>query len=263
MFTSSVLFVGLVDSSAFCAVQSCNARPTNRADHSVGVLRMSNSDPWNRLAVAPGDRYGRFTIVEETVRIYQSGTTRRQFICKCDCGIIRTVLLNNLRSGTTKSCGCLRRGGYPTHGYARRQGKGPTYNTWMRMRNRCRNPHCKDYEYYGGRGISVCERWNSFEAFLEDMGERPSASHSIDRIDHNGNYEPKNCRWATVKEQRRNMRSNILLEYNGETLCISEWADRIGMARGTLSARILRLGWNAEKALTTPPHRAELKGGAT
>ncbi len=125
-----------------------------------------------------------------------------------------------------------------------------THVIWMTMRQRCRDTNAKDYARYGGRGIKVCERWESFENFLADMGERP-AGMSIERDDNDGDYTPDNCRWATRSEQQRNRRSNVLLTHDGVTLCVAEWAIRTGINRMTLHTRIDR-GWPTDKALTTP-----------
>lgn len=131
------------------------------------------------------------------------------------------------------------------------------------MIRRCENPKTFGFARYGGRGIRVCERWrNSFTAFLADMGERPSASHSLDRINTNGNYEPENCRWATRLQQNRNSRNNTLIEWNGETLCIAEWAERTGISKFVLSMRLLR-GWSIERTLTFPVSRSRQKVGDT
>ncbi|MGN8062766.1 hypothetical protein ACTJK4_14000 [Ralstonia sp. 22111] len=132
------------------------------------------------------------------------------------------------------------------------QSNSPTWKSWRSMRDRCGNPGSRSYSDYGGRGISVCERWNLFENFLADMGERPSRRHSIDRYPNtDGNYEPTNCRWATPAEQARNRRSNRVLNFRGESKCVSAWADAIGIDRLTLQRR-LYLGWSVERALTTP-----------
>ena len=129
--------------------------------------------------------------------------------CVCDCGNIGSYFLFNLKSGKTKSCGCLykeSRATNVTHGHS----KTPLYVCWKSMKSRCYNKNRKDYYLYGGRGIIVCDRWiNSYENFLSDMGEKPSAEYSIDRIDVNGNYEPSNCRWATPTEQRLNQRKTL------------------------------------------------------
>jgi hypothetical protein len=117
------------------------------------------------------------------------------------------------------------------------------------MINRCKNTSQKAFPRYGGRGIVVCDRWTKFENFYADMGERP-IGHTLDRIDNDLGYEPGNCRWATVSEQNRNKRSNHVIEYNGEKLCISEWARRVGIDGKTIRRR-LDVGWSVEKALTT------------
>lgn len=125
-----------------------------------------------------------------------------------------------------------------------------TFKTWDSMRQRCRNPDNKDFANYGGRGISVCDRWNEFQTFLADMGERPSGM-TLDRIDVNGNYEPSNCRWATPKAQSRNKRNNVVVEFDGQQMTVAEWAEKTGIERKTLEYRI-RAGWRPERALTTP-----------
>lgn len=119
------------------------------------------------------------------------------------------------------------------------------------MKTRCYNERAADYPDYGGRGIAICDRWRDrFEAFLEDMGTRPSSLHSIDRKDTNGNYEPDNCRWATAKQQANNRRETIYIEAFGESLTISGWAERRGIARDTLKARLYRMP--PERALSRP-----------
>lgn len=117
--------------------------------------------------------------------------------------------------------------------------KGPEYVAWVSMKTRCHNPRSLNYRGYGSRGIKVCVRWlHSFANFLADMGPRPSKLHSLDRIDNDGNYNPGNCRWATHVEQQQNTRNNRRLTYNGETLCLSEWARRLGIGRTSLRCRL-------------------------
>lgn len=127
----------------------------------------------------------------------------------------------------------------------------PEYRVWQHLKRRCENPNNPAYKYYGGRGIKVCKRWQSYENFLEDMGRRPSLQHSIDRRDNNGNYEPSNCRWATKQEQARNSRNNHMMTIGELTLPMWEWVERTGISRGVMKNRI-RKGWSDEQTLTTP-----------
>jgi hypothetical protein len=125
------------------------------------------------------------------------------------------------------------------------------------MRQRCLNPKSDSYHKYGARGISICERWNVFENFLSDMGPRPSPRHSIDRIDNNGNYEPGNCRWATIDQQSYNKRSNILISALGITLHLKKWSDRTGISATTIRNR-LKKGWPTDMAVSAPSARREI-----
>jgi hypothetical protein len=131
------------------------------------------------------------------------------------------------------------------------------------MKYRCTNPRGRQYPDYGGRGIKVCERWlHSFEAFLEDMGRRPSPKHTLDRYpDNDGNYEPGNCRWATPKEQQRNRRCNRIIEFAGQRLPLSAWGERLGLPPETIAARLDR-GCSVERALTAPETRCHYCGAA-
>jgi hypothetical protein len=136
---------------------------------------------------------------------------------------------------------------------ARRGQREPEYPIYAAMKQRCYNTNCAEYENYGGRGIGVFQEWrDSFEAFIRDVGRRPSPEHSLDRYpDNDGNYEPGNVRWATIAEQQRNKRNNVMLTFNNETRCAADWADHLGMKRHTLDGR-LKDGWSVERALTTP-----------
>lgn len=137
---------------------------------------------------------------------------------------------------------------------AKRYSRTKTYTVWWSMRRRCENPKQKSYERYGGRGITVCERWQSYENFLEDMGHVPQGK-SLDRIDNNGPYSPENCRWATLQEQGRNKRNNRLFTMNGKTQCLAAWSSETGISESLVLFR-LGLGWSVENALTRKPDRA-------
>ena len=139
------------------------------------------------------------------------------------------------------------------HGHTIRGHYSPEYISWQSMISRCTLPHRKAYSSYGGRGITVCERWHkSFQDFLSDMGLKPSRKHTLDRYPNkNGNYEPGNVRWATAIEQGRNRRNNCMLTHNGETLCIPEWAERVGIPARVIHSRIFHR-WTASDALTLP-----------
>lgn len=166
-----------------------------------------------RIKDLTGQRFGRLVVLKLAGR--RSATDRiARWICRCDCGVITNPLSGSaLRSGETKSCGCLRSDvtawRNTKHGTAPRGKRAPEYNAWKEMRKRCNNPNYKDYKHYGGRGIQVCKRWASYENFLADMGEKPEPKrlYSLDRYPNNdGNYEPRNCRWATQKQQIANQR---------------------------------------------------------
>ena len=181
-----------------------------------------------------GQRFGRLKVVS---RAENSNSGQPRWNCICDCGEETTVEGVNLRSGYTKSCGCLQRErtieAHITHGMR----KTPTYKSWTGMKNRCSNPKYHAYNRYGERGIMVCERWMKFEDFYEDMGEKPKGM-SIERIDNNGNYCPENCCWATKKNQARNTRRNKMVRYQGKTQCLAAWVEELGINYGTLWNRL-------------------------
>lgn len=197
-----------------------------------------------------GQKYGRYTVLSEAERAKRL----RRVLCRCDCGTERVVLLGSLRSGHTKSCGCLRDELATEQGRTHGHSWTPTWKIWIGMLARCsEKARGVSAARYFERGIRVCERWRSFENFLADMGERPDGMQ-IDRIDNDGNYEPGNCRWATQRQNCRNRRTNRMLTMHGETLSMAEWADRTGMSMFTIATRLSR-GWPVERALKAKPRK--------
>lgn len=186
----------------------------------------------------------------------KSAQGRSLWVCQCLCGNKPLITDNQLITGRATSCGCIRREKLlkrnTKHGHAVRGKMLPEYGIWCGIKERCYNPNEKAYKYYGGRGISMSQKWqDSFENFYTDMGPRPSENHSIDRINNDGNYEPSNCRWATDREQAQNQSTTRLMTYNGKTLTMTEWARTLNMSIQTLHSRLCR-GWSDEKALSTP-----------
>ena len=209
-----------------------------------------------RITDMPGRRFARFTVTREVEPLVHFTEKRRvairMFECKCDCGSVKTVRMFSLRNGTTLSCGCLRNEKNVfharVHGHASHIAKAPEYNAWLNMKSRCYNPLNDRFERYGGRGITVCDRWrDDYEAFFADMGRKPSPQHSIDRIDNNGNYELSNCRWALSKVQARNNRRNRHVLFEGKSIPLSEACELSGLSYDMVKAR-LRRGWSDEKA---------------
>ncbi len=202
-----------------------------------------------------GDRYGRLVVTGLSARIERrpNGCYKRFWNCLCDCGNEVEVCADNF-SGHTQSCGCFKaeriHEGTFKHGLI----DTPEYWAWNAMRCRCYNKTDRGYKNYGARGIKVCDRWvDSFENFISDMGRKPSANLSIERIDNDGNYCPENCKWGTRVEQIRNRRCTRRLEHGGRNLTLQEWADITGLDYHTISKRI-DYGWTASEVIETP-HR--------
>ena len=195
-------------------------------------------------------KFNRLTAIMpvEGVRRYEY-----KWLFRCDCGREKIILKSSVLAGRIVSCGC--------YGKERRMAsKGATkhnrtgdkvYYTWVGIKERCTNPNVEMFKNYGGRGIKVCDRWiNSFENFLSDMGEPPSAKHSIERIDNNGNYEQSNCKWATNKEQSRNKSNTKYATYRGVTKALLDWCEELNLSYNLMRDRLLK-GWTEERAFET------------
>lgn len=193
-----------------------------------------------------GERFGRLTVISTDV--IRRPRAINQWQVRCDCGQERWVQQYRLCHGITISCGCWAHEKIVATSTRHGMTNTPEYHVWRSMHNRCSNPRDRGYANYGGRGITVCQKWASFEQFYDDMGARPSSRHSIDRIDNDGPYTPGNCRWATATEQQRNRRCNKLLSHEGRTMPLSAWAEAAGLSFATLNSRLKR-GWNMAKAL--------------
>lgn len=175
-----------------------------------------------------------------------------QWECTCVCGVTVVCTTANLRQKRGTACRCAMR----TRAKSRKTTHGMStsreYGCWTDMMTRCTNPKANSFARYGGRGIIVCAKWLQFDGFFEDMGEAPSSEHSIDRIDNDGPYSPENCRWATRQEQANNKSNNRILTFNGESAPMSEWARRSGISAATIERRLNKLGWDADRAISTP-----------
>jgi hypothetical protein len=193
---------------------------------------------------AVGHTYGRLVVLEKAeTRASAAGNTRTMWRCRCECGKVVDVTIAKLRNGHTQSCGCLFLeiiSKPQKHGLRMKRERTKEYNTWAGMRSRCNTPSDDKYPLYGGRGITICERWDHYDLFLADMGKAPSRSHSIDRIDTNGNYEPANCRWATASQQANNLRTTRRYTADGVTDTVTGWSEKWGITRATIENRLRR-----------------------
>lgn len=201
-----------------------------------------------------GERFGRLVVQY----LHEKRGYGKRYLCICDCGETTIVFKENLRQGKTTSCGCFRKEKSQqlnlSHGKASsKNGRSSEYKTWSDMKTRCFNSKSQNYPLYGGRGITVCERWSqSFGNFLSDMGTKPFLKAQIDRINNDGNYEPGNCRWVDAFQNSRNRRVSAFITYNGVTATIPEWAEKTGIAKNILYHRLYR-GWDLDRIFTQQP----------
>lgn len=198
-----------------------------------------------------GKVFGRLIVLEYAGTV-KGGAT---WLCLCKCGEKKIASSKSIQCGDTRSCGCLQdesnRLNPITHG-GTVGGKPTEYLIWKAMRSRCRNPKHKDFHSYGGRGITVCKRWENYAHFLADMGRRPSPELTIERVDTNKGYCKSNCKWGTWTEQNNNKRVHHWITHNGVTLNLTQWSNRCGINPATLRNRIYRGGWSFSRAITQP-----------
>lgn len=185
-----------------------------------------------------GNTYGRLTVLglDHKEKVKNGSVVYWRCRCSCENQTIVTVRAADLKSGNTKSCGCLNQEKRTTHGMYR----DPIYNIWGHIKDRCNNSNCDRYKDYGGRGIKVCERWSKFENFYEDVSQLEhfgEKGYTLDRKDNNGNYEPSNVHWVKAKDQQRNKRNNIWVEYKGEKMILKDAAEKSGISYSTLRGR--------------------------
>lgn len=197
-----------------------------------------------------GRRFGYWMVISFARR---NKTGMHYWLCRCDCGTEREVLSAQLRTGGSKSCGCLQKFRLAPKSKKHGMWKHPAYRVWIEMRNRCQNSSNAGYHLYGGRGITVCERWEDFALFWEDMGPTWQRGLSLERIDNDGDYGPHNCRWATPFEQNRNMRSNRYIQTPWGRMTAKDAALKSGIPAGTVYQRM----WAScpEDRLLIPPRK--------
>ena len=215
----------------------------------------------SRVIDLTGMRFGRLVVLSLDAKRAAGGGSK--WLCRCDCGIEKIVTGQALNHGKTRSCGCfgLERFTQRVTTHGRSKEKLSEHGIWALMRRRCNNPKDKRYADYGGRGITVCARWDSFENFLADMGPMPDGT-SLERRNNDLGYSPDNCKWATRKEQQRNRRTNRLVTFRGETKTIVEWSELLGIAENAIRTRLDR-GWSVDDALTFASDTGKRKYGKT
>ena len=211
--------------------------------HIIKCDRPKNS----RFINMDGLIFGRLTVVD-FAGVSDSGVY--YWKCKCKCGNVVNIQRSNLQNGDSKSCGCLNLELRTKHGHSKKYNHSRTYRTWAGMLSRCRNENDTGWHNYGGRGIKVCEHWERFENFIEDMGERPR-NLTIERIENDKGYCKGNCRWATRREQSLNKRTNVVLTFGGKTQTAVQWSRELGFKDDAVAIRVNN-GWTVEKTLTTP-----------
>jgi len=215
------------------------------------VEQLFEAKSTKKIDINVGDKFGMLTIMKEAERQRtSSGASARAFMCKCNCGKEKIIRLANLRHHKTLSCGCYN-DSQRKNGLARKHGliNTKSYYIWQGMKDRCFNEKNKRYVNYGGRGITVCERWMEFKRFQEDIGKNLVGDMSIDRVNPNGNYCPENCRVIPMREQSKTRRSTVFYEHNGKSMILGDWEKELGFSKGFIRNRI-KSGMTFEEAIT-------------
>jgi hypothetical protein len=205
--------------------------------------------PKPKHTTTAGAVFGRWTVISQP-----DPNSQKRWLCRCECGLQKIVVTRHLTTRQTTQClECSKtnRIGALKHGDTKNRTISAEYQTWLHIKARCYNPNNSHWYRYGGRGITVCERWMVFEYFLSDIGRKPTTKHTIERIDNNGDYSPDNCKWATYTEQARNRSHNVHITANGKTMLLTDWAKETGISYGTISARLKR-GLSQERAVNEP-----------
>lgn len=184
-----------------------------------------------------GSKHGRFTIKAFS---HFDGKTGSRFLAECECGNTRYVTKQSMLSGTQKSCGCFQKEEHLKRVTKHGLGRHPVYFVWHQMMQRCHKPKSPSYPSYGGRGIFVAKEWDTFEKFYASFGKIWKKGLWIERIDNDGPYSLKNCKWATHREQQGNKRKSIRLTHDGRTMCLAHWAKEFGMCNNTVYYRYRR-----------------------
>lgn len=202
-----------------------------------------------------GQRFGRWTVLQfhDSIKYnyLTSSSTVTRWLCRCDCGNEKVVRGQSLKNGRSVSCRCYQREFQRARQTKHGQVNSPEYTAWAHMVDRCDNPKNPAYKNYGGRGITVCERWRTAANFLADIGPRPTERHSLERINNDFGYSPSNCRWATPKEQCNNKRTNRRLRFDGRVQTVAQWSRELGIGTSNIWNRLID-GWSTQETLSTP-----------
>lgn len=228
--------------------------------------QISNTSFHPNVKDITGQRFGYLVVLRKSGKDIHRNII---WLCKCDCGVEKPISGLTLRQGRTKSCGCkaveMIAKAKTKHGQSQSRRGGTqsrAYSCWNNLKSRAASNKTLEARKYAKRDLTVCEKWKTFEGFLEDMGECPSPGHSIDRINNDLGYSKENCRWASHTEQQRNKSSNRLLEFNGRTMCVAEFAELVGAKYHAVAAKV-RAGISPSEIMAHFQMKAECSGSTS